>query len=118
MNVVLFNYLVQNGQDISGLYGSSINKHEDYPSYYWALDKDHSIEFITLCSEELIPIIGGDVVDVLCDGLELSYTYWHYDRVNNECFKDYVEHSINKAREYVYYYNNESVLFSFTILDY
>ena len=118
MNTELYNYLVNYGQDISELYGSLIQRCEDYPTYYWALDKEHSLVFTSLCAEELIPIIGGDIIAVLSDGLELTYTNWHYDRVGNECFKDYVSHSIDKAREYLSYYDNkESVLFSFTTLD-
>ena len=120
MNEVIIQYLKSKGRDISSLRGAVTKPIERLPSYYWALDKQDSLSFLQLCMNHYIPIIGGDVIKVhKNESLLFADCHWYYDRVANECFYDYLIHSINKSKEYLQYYSNEdTVLFSFTLLDY
>lgn len=116
MNNDIFLFLVAHGCDISMLRGSPTNDIHDFPTYYWALNKEDSSTFIALCSDLFIPIIGGDILLGKGDGnLVFSDTHWYYDRRPNESFIDYLNHSINRAHEYLDLFSADpSLFFSFT----
>ena len=117
MNPLLIMYLQEFGHDISKQLGSEVSEVNDYPSHYWALEKRYALTFLDLCAETLTPIAGGDIHSIN-DGQICVYSEvgWFYDRVNNECFKDFLDHSIKKAKKYLNHFSNkEPVLFSFTL---
>lgn len=119
MNEEIIHYLKSKGRDISSLRGAVAKPSTRTLSYYWALDKQDSLSFLQLCMNNVTPIIGGDVIKVHNnESLSFADCHWYYDRVDNECFYDYLIHSINRSKEYLQYYSNDdTVLFSFTLLD-
>lgn len=116
MNEVIHTFLAKHGRDVSELNGSSRNAAESGVSYYFALDSTSSLEFLQLCLDELVPVIGGDVLK-LSDG-QLDYTtdHWSYERCNNECYSEYVKHSVQIAKEWLCSFPTV-VYFSFTLLE-
>ena len=90
MNNTIYNYLSNNGIDISRAHGSILRDLKDYPSYYWGLKENNTREFMELCQKEKIPIIGIDVLTNENGFYELSFDVWCYERGENENDNSYI----------------------------
>ena len=119
MDALLRLYLQRFGYDISKHLCSIIKDIDDYPAYYWALDKKNSLTFLELCADTFTPILGGSVHSIKEQIISVySDVGWYYERVHNECFKDYLDHSIKKAKRFLKHYSFHGPdLFSFTLYD-
>lgn len=117
MNRRIFIFLSKYGCDVSELHGATITQEEDYPTYYWALEKKNALKFIELCKEEVTPIIGGEIYYKGDDGsLEYSTNHWRYNRQNQENFTDYLMNSIDKALSCINtVFCGDNILYGFTI---
>lgn len=117
MNRRIFIFLSKYGCDVSELHGATITQSEDFPSYYWALDKQNALRFIELCREEVTPIIGGEIYYKRDDcSIEYSTNHWCYDRYNQESFTDYLMHSLEKALYYINtVFREDNILYGFTV---
>ena len=126
MKETIYNYLSTNGIDISQAHGagmlnqsyrSSVLSPKEYPEYYWALNESFARSFVNLCYQERCPIIGIDIIIKEDGKYTLSWDVWCYQRKNSEDDNSYLVHSIEGAREYMSYFSQKNVLYSFTIND-
>jgi len=116
MNNTIYNYLSNNGIDISRTHGSRIHELREYPSYYWGLKETNAHEFMELCQKEKIPIIGIDIITNENGFYELSFDVWCYQRGENENDNSYIINSIKGAADYLkHFHQKKDLLFSFTI---
>ncbi len=72
----------------------------------WALDRDQAILTIDRLESLNIPILGGDVYEIVDDRMESNYDSWHCDRNPEEGIDEFVERSAGCARKYISNYNN------------
>lgn len=116
MNEEILSFLMKHGHDISWLRGSLRNAVESRSVDYWAMDKATSFDFLQLCLDQLIPIIGGEVLCIEDGQFSFADVPWSYERHNNECFTDYLNHSLQRAKSYINMLSHgKEVFFSFTI---
>ena len=116
MNNTIYNYLTNNGIDISRAHGSTKHDPKDYPSYYWGLKEQYTREFMELCQKEKTPIIGIDILTNENGFYELSYDVWCYQRAEKENDNSFLLNSIHAAADYLkYFHQKKDLLFSFTV---
>lgn len=116
--MTVLSFLQEYGIDISYVHGSTIKNIEEYPSYYWALNFELTFEFINICKEECVPILGVDIITKKNNLCSLSFDTWCYQRRDNETFSDYLRNSIDGASDYICLFKNfTDILFSFCIFD-
>ena len=77
-----------------------------------ALPKKEALELVDKLLEANIPVLGGEVVSWDAKGI-LSYNYdgWYCNFFPEEALTDYVCRSVRKAKEYLYAYKVDEVLF-------
>ncbi|MBE0437075.1 MAG: hypothetical protein IBX56_14885 [Methylomicrobium sp.] len=74
----------------------------------WALDKNQATLAIDEFERHKIPILGGDVYEMVDGYPEANYDNWYCDRNANEELEDYVARSVGRARDYVESYSSPS----------
>ena len=117
-NIYLSDFLSRYGSDISQWHDPAKKDISDYPSYYWVLCPKDSFAFITLCAYLFVPITRGDIYEIIDDSLYYTGVSWHYSRADNECFTFYLEHSVNKAAEFIRNYSSkDNMMISFYVAE-
>lgn len=74
----------------------------------WALNKDTALLAIEEFRRHRIPILGGDVYEVIGGYPEANYDNWYCDRNTNESLEDFVVRSVNYTRDYLDHYTSSS----------
>ena len=72
----------------------------------WALNKDQAMLAIDEFERHKIPILGGDVYEMVDGYPEANYDNWHCDRNADEELEDFVVRSVDCARDYIESYSN------------
>lgn len=72
----------------------------------WALSKDQAILAIDEFEKLKIPVLGGDVYEMVGGSLELIYDNWYCNQNVDEDLEHYVVRSTSRARNYIKGYNN------------
>ena len=75
----------------------------------WALSKEDAVKALDKFNELQIPILGGDVCEKINEVIQYNYDNWYCDRQPNESQFDFVNRSIDKARDYINNYNSENI---------
>jgi hypothetical protein len=75
----------------------------------WALTKSDSIFAIERFYSLEVPILGGDVYEIINGVLQSNYDNWYCDPLPGETRKDFVNRSINKARNYIETYKGQGL---------
>ncbi|PID44174.1 MAG: hypothetical protein CSB47_11585 [Proteobacteria bacterium] len=74
----------------------------------WALNKDQAMLAIDEFEKHKIPVLGGDVYEMVDGYPEANYDNWYCDRNANEELEDFVARSAGNARDYIESYSNLS----------
>lgn len=74
----------------------------------WALTENQSIHALNEFEKLNIPVLGGDVYEMIEGNLTSNYDNWYCNRNENEELNDFVTRSIIHAREYINNYTNPS----------
>lgn len=83
-----------------------------------ALLKKDALEMLETVKSLEIPVLGGDVCEFFNGNLEYNYDNWYCNKEANESYKNFVERSVKKAKEYIKDYsipNNKDVYFSIVL---
>ncbi len=67
----------------------------------YAFDADAALEAIELLRNASVKILGGDVLEKVSNGYELSYDNWYYENGS-------VDESCNKAKKYIFNYQKKN----------
>ena len=82
----------------------------------WALSQQEAIQALIQFVELQIPILGGDVYELVNGVIQHSYDNWYCNRLPNEPHLNFVSRSVRKAREYIEHHNAsepDKVFFAF-----
>ncbi len=71
----------------------------------WALPQQEALQALSQFVELQIPILGGDVCEIVNGTIQYNYDNWYCDRLPTESHLDFVSKSIGKAREYIEHYD-------------
>ncbi len=74
----------------------------------WALNKSQSMRALDEFERLKIPVLGGDVYEVVDGTPESNYDNWYCDRNDKEVLGEFIARSISYAREYISNYSNPS----------
>ncbi len=74
----------------------------------WALNKIQAMLAIDEFEKHKIPILGGDVYEILDGYPEANYDSWYCDKNANETLENFAKRSICYARDYIESYSNSS----------
>jgi CO dehydrogenase/acetyl-CoA synthase beta subunit len=74
----------------------------------WALNKDQAMLAIDEFEKHKIPVLGGDVYEIVDGYPEANYDNWYCDRNANEDLEGFVARSVGYARDYIENYSNPS----------
>lgn len=82
-----------------------------------AYNREEALIIIDYLSEEVIPVLGGDVYflenDTPC---YTTYTGWSCDREKEENFSNYVKRSCKEAKEYIQHFPTDGGIPLFCII--
>jgi len=67
----------------------------------WALTKVEVITAIDEFSSQHIPILGGDVYEVINGVFQSNYDNWYCEPLPEETRSEFVNRSVNKAKKYI-----------------
>lgn len=67
----------------------------------WALTKTEAMLVLEKLHSLEVPVLGGDVYEMIDGILQPNYDNWYCDPLNEEARKDFVNRSIDKARSYI-----------------
>jgi hypothetical protein len=73
----------------------------------WALSKPQAIIAIQKFSKYRIPVLGGDVCEMLEGIIKPNCDSWHCDQYPDEKKDDYINRSISTARDYIESYPSQ-----------
>jgi hypothetical protein len=71
----------------------------------WALTKKEAMVAIQQLSSSQIPILGGDVYEIIDGVLQSNYDNWYCDPSSEETKIDFIKRSVAKAKEYIESYS-------------
>lgn len=78
----------------------------------WALVRDDALRAICELGALGIPILGGDVYQLVDQVAEQTYDNWYCDQVPGESDSDFLNRSVNKAKSYIENYSIDGALFT------
>lgn len=87
----------------------------------WALSKEDAVNVLDKFYEMQIPILGGDVCEIVDGVIQYNYDNCYCDRNPNESWSDFVIRSIGKAKDYISSYNSDNpdkIFFAFVLDEY
>lgn len=94
---------------------NGISMHEQ-GIYGYALDRNQTLDFIDICRELNISILGGDVLENSEGELEHTYDSWYCNNDRQEGAIEFSHRSTMYAREYILnYIKNEKAYFILTL---
>lgn len=96
---------VQNIQNVFHILTGGVDLKEAYVRGFGITYKQF-FELIPFLLDEKIPVIGGSIVHVENNELNLSGDSWSYECKQNKSHDDYVAHSINVAEDYLKKYKS------------
>lgn len=67
----------------------------------WSLSRPEALNALNQFLILEVPILGGDVCEIINGVLQYNYDNWYCDKLPNESNLDFVKRSIEKAREYI-----------------
>lgn len=76
----------------------------------WALTKDQAMEKLEQFERIKIPILGGDIYELVNGEPKSNDDNWYCNRNHGEDDNEFVERSINRARNYINTYRNPTGL--------
>ncbi len=82
----------------------------------WALSKDQSMEAINEFEKLKIPVLGGDVYEMIEGQPTSNYDSWYCNQNENEKLNEFVIRSITYTREYIKNYTNPGGRETFFVL--
>jgi hypothetical protein len=71
----------------------------------WALNKNEALSALNKFAEIQVPILGGDVCELMDDIIQYNYDNWHCEQIQGEANPEYILRSIKEARRYIEAYN-------------
>jgi hypothetical protein len=71
----------------------------------WALSKKEALIAIEKLTQECVPILGGDVYEMINGRLKSTYDSWYCDIEEDESENSFLIRSIDKAGTYIRKYN-------------
>ncbi len=71
----------------------------------WALSRQKILQVLEQLRELQVPILGGDVYKLVNGVLRSTYDNWYCEPLPNESLLDFVERSIDQAKQYIESYN-------------
>jgi len=74
----------------------------------WALNKEQAVRALDELEKAGVPVLGGDVYEIVDDIPESNNDNWYCNRHENEPLEQYVSRSIEHTRKYVDSYCNPS----------
>jgi Immunity protein 40 len=90
---------------ISELYGQFCKDHGkslgEVGVNAYAFAKPDALELITLVESSHVPILGGDVYEIVDGRFSLTYDNWYCQKEDFPSEEEYVKSSAAKARDYV-----------------
>lgn len=82
----------------------------------WALTKEQAMLALEEFERRNMPVLGGDVYELVDAYPEPNYDNWYCDRNANESIEDFVARSVHYARDYIERYSNPSGHETFFVL--
>lgn len=74
----------------------------------WALNKKQSLQALKEFKEANVPLLGGDVYEVIDSVPESNYDNWFCDQDDNESLQEFVSRSIKYAKDFIINYEKLS----------
>ncbi|MFL5811571.1 MAG: Imm40 family immunity protein [Flavisolibacter sp.] len=88
----------------------------DVGVHNWALTKSQVMLAIERLRSLEIPILGGDVYEIINGVLQSNYDNWYCDALPDETQKNFVRRSINKAISFIETYKPQDPIEVFFVL--
>ncbi|HRG33566.1 MAG: Imm40 family immunity protein [Saprospiraceae bacterium] len=85
----------------------------------WALPKEDALSVLKKFHAMQIPVLGGDVCEIIDGVIQYNYDNWYCDRLSNESYSAFAHRSIEKAKDYIKSYksNQSAKIFFAFVLD-
>ncbi|WP_313025151.1 Imm40 family immunity protein [Pseudomonas lopnurensis] len=77
----------------------------------WALERDDALCAINELEALEVPILGGDVCQLIDGAIELTYDNWYCDQEPGELDSEFLKRSSDRARRYICNYSMGKPLF-------
>lgn len=74
----------------------------------WALQKSEALNALTKFEELQVPILGGDVCELIGGVIQYNYDSWYCEQIQGEFKPDFISRSIEKAKQYIENYKEEN----------
>lgn len=78
----------------------------------WALAREDALLALEQLREIGVVVLGGDVYVVSGDAVVPSYDNWHCDQGDGESAADFLNRSIDSARNYISSYGSADAMFA------
>ena len=78
----------------------------------WALAREDALLALKQLQQIGVAVLGGDVYAVSGNAVVLSYDNWHCDQGAGESAADFLNRSIDSARNYISSYGSADALFA------
>ncbi len=88
--------ILKNGHPLSGIGVSN-----------WALQRSEALKALTRFTELQVPILGGDVCELIDGIIQYNYDNWYCDQIQVESKPEFVLRSIAKAKQYIENYQGK-----------
>jgi len=82
----------------------------------WALTESQALQALDKFKGLAIPVLGGDIYEMVDDEPESNYDNWYCERNDSEELGKFVARSIKFARQYIGNYRNPSSRETFFVL--
>lgn len=82
----------------------------------WALEKEKALNAMTQFVELQVPILGGDVCELIDGIIQYNYDSWHCEPIDGEPKINFVARSVEKAKQYIESYKSkdpDKIFFAF-----
>jgi hypothetical protein len=82
----------------------------------WALKKSEAVNALTKFAELQVPILGGDVCELIDGVIQYNYDNWYCQQMQGEAKADFIVRSIEKANQYIENYRTkepDKIFFAF-----
>lgn len=78
----------------------------------WALRRDDAIRAINELEALGVPILGGDVYQLVDGAAEQTYDNWYCDQESGELGSTFLKRSLDRAKSYICNYSMSGALFA------
>ena len=82
----------------------------------WALTKSEAINVIEQLASLQVPILGGDVYQIINGTMQSNYDNWYCEPLPGETKSNFVERSKNKAKDFIMTYKSKDSYNTFFLL--